>query len=65
LKNVTRREFFSELYSKDTLNNILGSWHSFNREVGKNLRTEISCDDAGFILGKKFRKNRNDSGKEG
>jgi len=51
--------------SKDTLNNILGSWHSFNSEVGKNLRTEISCDDAGFILGKKFRKNRNDSGKEG
>lgn len=66
MKDVTRREFFSELCSKDFFKSILGAWHSFNSEMGKDMKTEISCDEAGFMLGRKFVKaGNNDSRKEG
>jgi len=55
LKDVTRREFFSDLCSKDSLKNIFGAWHGFNQEVKKpNI---VSCDEAGKMLAKKFVKS--------
>lgn len=66
MSGFTRREFFSELCSRDTLKSVLGAWYSFQDEVKK--RTEISCDDAGFMLGRKLREVSRTSkivGKEG
>jgi len=55
LKDVTRREFFSELCSNDSLKSIFGAWHGFNREVKKP--DIVSCDEAGKMLSKKFVKS--------
>ena len=52
MKDGTRREFFSELCSKDSLRSIFGAWHGFNREVKKP--DIVSCDEAGKMLNKKF-----------
>jgi len=55
LKDVTRREFFSDLCSKDSLKSIFGAWHGFNQEVKKP--DMVSCDEAGKMFFKKFVKS--------
>jgi hypothetical protein len=51
-EEMTRRKFFSELCSKDTAKTVLGAWYGFTNEVKKEK--PISCDDAGFKLGRKL-----------
>lgn len=55
MKDVTRREFFSEFCSKDSLKSIFGAWNGFNHEVKKP--DIVSCDEAGKMLVKKFVKS--------
>jgi len=54
LKDVTRREFFSELYSRDFLSGILGAWYGFNGEVKK--ANKLSCEEAAMRFGRKATK---------
>ena len=55
MKRLTRRELFSELFSRDMLKNVVGAWQGFNKEVSN--ASEISCEDAGIMLGRKARKS--------
>lgn len=64
LKDLSRRDFFSQLCSKDTVKDIFGAWHNFNKEINKTKT--ISCEDAGLIFSKKVKKFPKDVlGKEG
>jgi len=56
LKNLSRREFFTELGSKDTLKKVFGTWNRFNREVQRESLKNISCEEAGLLLGKNIDK---------
>jgi len=63
-KDITRRNFFSELCSKDTAKMVFGAWYGFSKEV-KNEKP-ISCEEAGLRLGRKSQMKLNsDSRKEG
>jgi len=55
LKDLTRRDFFTGLCSKDTLKDVFGAWNSFTEALvpeGKSL----SCEEAGLELGRKIQK---------
>ena len=55
MKSLTRRELLLEIFSRDTLKNVIGTYKQFNEareEAGR-----ISCDEAGRMLGKKAKKN--------
>jgi len=57
LKDVTRRDFFKELCSKDSLKTVFGAWGGFKKELNK--ADTISCDEAGLMLGRRLKKFQN------
>jgi len=58
-KDITRRKFFSDVCSKDTMKTVLGAWYGFEKEVKQNK--PISCDEAGLMLGRKAQMKNNNS----
>jgi len=58
-KDITRRNFFSQLCSKETVNTVVGAWYGFSKEVKKEI--PISCDEAGLMLGRKAQIRNNNS----
>jgi len=56
LKELTRREFFTGLGSKDTLKKVFSTWNSFSREVQRESLKNISCEEAGLLLRKNIDK---------
>jgi hypothetical protein len=67
LTKVTRRDFFRECCSRDTIKTVLGSWYGFTKEVN-NTKNEFTCDEAAKLFGRKLKKNQifsNLNGKEG
>lgn len=54
LKAYTRREFFNEVCSKDSIKEIFGAWYTFKKEANKTK--EISCDEAGLRLSRKSKE---------
>jgi len=55
LKDLTRRDFFTGLCSKDTLKEVFGAWNSFTVAFVPEEKT-LSCEEAGLELGRKIRK---------
>lgn len=55
LKNLSRREFFTEICSKEKLKEIYGTWNNFNKEMVEESR-KMSCEEAGLMLGKNIDK---------
>ncbi|MEW6003409.1 MAG: hypothetical protein AB1638_12300 [Nitrospirota bacterium] len=56
MKNLTRRELFSELFSRDTMRNIVGTYREFDEALSEANKIS-SCDDAGRMIGKKAQKH--------
>jgi len=55
LKDLTRRDFFTGLCSKDTLKEVFGAWNSFTEGFASEKKN-LSCEDAGLELGRKIQK---------
>jgi len=59
MNSVTRRDFFKEICSGESIKGILGAWCGFSSEVKK--QTPLSCDEAGALLSRKRAENSLDS----
>jgi len=53
--DLTRREFFTGLCSKDALKEVFGVWNSFSGGLSPKEET-LTCEEAGLRLGRKVQK---------
>jgi len=58
-EDITRRKFFTEICSKDTVKTVMGAWYGFEKEVKQ--KKFLSCDEAGLLLGRKAKMRNNNS----
>jgi len=56
-EDISRRKFFSEICSKDTLKTVLGAWYGFEKEVKQ--KKPLSCDEAAFLIGRRANMKNN------
>jgi hypothetical protein len=54
LADITRRDFFRKLCSKDAAKDVFGKWHSFKQEFDNTSKP--SGDEAIFQIVKKMKK---------
>lgn len=54
MADITRRDFFRKLCSKNTAKDAFGGWHSFKKEFDN--ASKPSGDDAIFEIVKKLKK---------
>jgi hypothetical protein len=54
LKSITRRQLFTELFSKETLKNVFRVYKEF--EDSETEAKTLSCEEAGFMLGRRAKK---------
>jgi len=64
VKNMTRRELFKEMTSKDTLKQVMGAWYGFSRPFSEE-KAEQKKDSLLQKIKKIDMKYMNNNGKEG
>ena len=65
VKNMTRRELFREMASKDTLKQVMGAWYGFSRPFSEEKAEQKQKDSLLQTIKKVDMKYMNNNGKEG
>jgi len=65
VKNMTRREMFKEMTSKDTLKQVMGVWYGFSRPFSEIKAGHKQKDSLLQTIRKVDMKYMNNNGKEG
>jgi len=64
-KNMTRRELFKEMTSKDSLKQVMSAWYGFSRPFSEKKAEEKKKDSLLQTIRKVDMKYMNNNGKEG
>jgi hypothetical protein len=65
VKNMTRRELFKEMTSKDTLKQVMGAWYGFSGPFSEEKSKNKKKDSLLQTIQKVNSKYMNNNGKEG
>lgn len=65
VKNITRRELFREMASKDTLKQVMSAWYGFSRPLSEEQATNMKKSSLLETIKKVDLKHFKDNGKEG
>jgi len=65
VKNMTRRELFREIASKDSLKQVMGAWYGFSRPFSEQKAAPKQKDSLLQTIRKVDMKYTNKNGKEG
>jgi len=65
VKNMTRRELFREMASKDTLKQVMSAWYGFSRPFSEEKAEQKQKDSLLQTIKKVDMKYMNMNGKEG
>lgn len=68
MKELTRRELFKELVSKDTLKQVAGAWYGFSKpltETGSATKKKDSLLETVRKAEMKYARKTHNNGKEG
>lgn len=65
VKNMTRRELFREMVSKDTLKQVMGAWYGFSRPFSEEEAGQKQKPSLLQTIKKVDMKYMNNNGKEG
>jgi hypothetical protein len=65
VKNITRRELFKEMVSKDTLKQVMGAWYDFSKPFSEEKAGKKQKGSLLQTIKKVDMKYMNNNGKEG